>query len=82
MKKNKIDVLDLENYKKDFRLEAQLLNGTLTGCKNNKISCIARIKEATNTEGERSKGIIDTNGSALWISLNNLSDWNIEATEL
>lgn len=77
-----IDINELINYKKDFKLEAQLLEGTLTGCKDNKISCIARIKEASNCYGEKSKGIIDVNGSALWIDLNNLSNWNIKATEL
>lgn len=82
MLKNKINIAELSNYKKDFQLKAQLINGTLTGCKDNKISCTARVIEATNSDGEKSKGIININESALWIDLNNLNDWIIEATEL
>lgn len=80
--KNKIELMDLKNYNKDFKLEAELLVGTLIGCKDNKTSCIARIKEGTNIYGETSLGITDTSGTGLWIDLNELDNWILDATEI
>lgn len=80
--KNKIQLKDLKNYTKNFHLEAQLLNGTLIGCKDNKVSCIARVVEAKNRYGQVSKGIINTDGSCLWIPLDSLNDWIIDITEV
>ena len=79
--KSKIQIADLKNYKKDFQLEAQLINGTLIGHKDNKVSCIARVV-TINNNGEKFKGIRNTNGSALLIEFDKLENWIIEATEL
>lgn len=82
VRENRIDISDLGSYDKVFKLEAQLINGTLIGRKDNKISCIAKIVEAKNVSGDMSKGIINIEGSCLWIPVDSFDDWIIKASEL